>query len=59
VVEDAPKGLQAALAAGCYTLAVITTTDPADLVADGMVPNLSYVTFDVSTTGIRVRSVNA
>jgi len=59
VVEDAPKGLQAAHSAGCYTLAVITTTDPADLIADGMVPNLSYVAFDVSESGIRVRSVNS
>ena len=26
VVEDAPKGLEAAQAAGCFTLAVVTTT---------------------------------
>lgn len=59
VVEDAPKGLQAAQAAGCYTLAVITTTDPAELVADGMVPNLAHVAFDVTKTGIRVRQVES
>ena len=37
MVEDAPKGLEAARAAGCFTLAVITTTRPEKLEADAMV----------------------
>ena len=49
VVEDAPAGLAAAEAAGCYRLAVITTTPEEDLVADGIVRNLGDVTF--ATTG--------
>ncbi len=43
VVEDAPKGLQAAKAAGCATLAVVTTTPRAELDADLVVPDLSAV----------------
>ena len=54
VVEDAPKGLQAAKAAGCATLAVITTSPEEDLVADGVVRNLGDVTFEVTGGGIRV-----
>lgn len=54
VVEDAPAGLAAAHAAGCATLAVQTTTDPADLSADATVPDLSHVTWTVEGNGVRV-----
>ena len=59
VVEDAPKGLEAARAAGCFTLAVTTTTAPR---ATGCrrdrgrpVPG----TFDGHPAGIRVRLAEA
>ena len=54
VVEDAPAGLEAARAAGCSTLAVVTTTPEDELQADGVVRNLADVTFQVTATGIRV-----
>ncbi|HEX8488176.1 MAG TPA: HAD-IA family hydrolase [Propionibacteriaceae bacterium] len=54
VVEDAPAGLEAARAAGCFTLAVVTTTAPEDLYADAVVPNLASVRFEVTENGIRV-----
>ncbi len=56
VVEDAPAGLIAAEAAGCYRLAVITTTAEEDLVADGIVRNLGDVAFHANGNGtIEVR----
>jgi sugar-phosphatase len=47
VVEDAPGGLAAARAAGCSTLAVVTTTRREELVgaADAVVTDLSHVAF--------------
>jgi sugar-phosphatase len=54
VVEDAPAGLEAARAAGCFTLAVVTTTPADDLYADAVVPNLASVRFEVTDGGIRV-----
>ena len=54
MVEDAPAGLQAARAAGCATLAVVTTTAEEELFADAIVPNLASVRFRVTPTGIRV-----
>lgn len=56
VVEDAPQGLAAATAAGCATLAVLTTTSRENLYADFIIPDLSTVTFEVSAEGIRVHS---
>lgn len=56
VVEDAPQGLQAARAAGCFTLAVMTTTSPEALEADAVVPHLASVTFAVTEGGITVRA---
>jgi sugar-phosphatase len=53
VVEDAPGGLESARAAGCATLALTTTTAPADLFADAVVATLAEVTFTVA--GGRVR----
>jgi len=58
VVEDAPKGLEAARAAGCFTLAVVTTTRREDLAADAVVTNLSEVVFEPVGAGIRVRLVD-
>jgi sugar-phosphatase len=55
VVEDAPKGLESARAAGCATLAVVTTTAREDLDADAVVTNLSEVEFVPGPDGIRVR----
>ena len=55
VVEDAPSGLQAAQAAGCFTLAVVTTTPRGALDADAIVSDLSEVRFDVDQDGVRVR----
>jgi mannitol-1-/sugar-/sorbitol-6-phosphatase len=58
VVEDAPKGLEAAQAAGCFTLAVVTTTPREALNADAIVTDLSEIRFDVDDDGIRVRYVH-
>jgi sugar-phosphatase len=58
VVEDAPKGLDAAQAAGCFTLAVVTTTPREALHADAIVTDLSEVRFDANHEGIRVRYVH-
>jgi sugar-phosphatase len=55
VVEDAPKGLEAARAAGCRTLALITTTSRDELQADAVVANLADVRFVVEDVGIRVQ----
>lgn len=57
VVEDAPAGLRAARAAGCWTLAVVTTTRVEELQADAVVGDLSAVTFEVTDQAIRVRPV--
>jgi mannitol-1-/sugar-/sorbitol-6-phosphatase len=58
VVEDAPKGLEAAQAAGCFTLAVVTTTAREALNADAIVTDLSEIRFDVDREGIRVSLVD-
>lgn len=55
VVEDAPMGLKAARTAGCFTLAVVTTTPREALDADAVVDNLSAVEFVPGDDGIRVR----
>lgn len=55
VVEDAVKGLEAARAAGCFSLAVVTTTPEDELEADGVVPDLAAVRFVVDGDRIRVR----
>jgi sugar-phosphatase len=57
-VEDAPRGLEAARAAGCFTLAVVTTTPREALDADAIVADLSDVRFDTNHEGVRVRLVN-
>ena len=55
VVEDAPMGLVSAHAAGCATLAVVTTTPREALDADAVVDDLSAVEFVPGSDGIRVR----
>ena len=57
VVEDAPGGLEAARAAGCSTLAVATTTAPADLIADAVVENLAAVSFEVVEGKVWLRGI--
>jgi sugar-phosphatase len=59
VVEDSPMGLQAARAAGCATLAVITTTPAEELKADTVVNTLADVRFEVTPDGIRVREARS
>lgn len=58
VVEDAPGGLEAARGAGCATLAVTTTTVPADLLADAVVGTLAEVEFSVVAGRVRVTGVD-
>jgi mannitol-1-/sugar-/sorbitol-6-phosphatase len=48
-------GLEAAQAAGCCTLAVVTTTPREALNADAIVADLSEVRFGVDQDGVRVR----
>ena len=56
VVEDAPAGVAAARAAGCFTLGVLTTTPAERMPADALVPDLSAVRFEVvEGGGIRIR----
>jgi mannitol-1-/sugar-/sorbitol-6-phosphatase len=55
VVEDAPMGLMAARAAGCFTLAVVTTTPREELQADAIVDDLSAVEFQPGPDGIRLK----
>ena len=52
VVEDAPAGLASARAAGCATLAVVTTTPEDRLQADAVVRDLSAVRFSVGANGL-------
>ncbi len=55
VVEDAPAGIAAARAAGCFSLGVLTTTAEDNLPADALIPDLSAVRFEVVDGGIRIR----
>ncbi len=55
VVEDAPKGLQSAQAAGASTLAVVTTSPRGELQADLVVENLSHVNWLVDPATSRIR----
>ena len=55
VVEDAPSGLEGARAAGCFTLAVLTTTARDDLRADAIINDLADVEFCVTADGITLR----
>ncbi|MGB3828542.1 MAG: HAD-IA family hydrolase [Ornithinimicrobium sp.] len=54
VVEDAPSGLASAKAAGCATLALLTTTPAEDLSADLTVPDLSHIRFLSDADGVRI-----
>ena len=55
VVEDAPAGVAAARAGGFACLALTTTSDPAELPADLVVPDLSRIDWTVSKGRIRIR----
>ena len=46
-----PSGLEAAQAAGCFTLAVVTTTPREALDADAIVSDLSEVRFEADQQG--------
>lgn len=54
VVEDAPAGLTAGRAAGMTTLAVTTTHEDAELVADHVVGDLGSVEMTLTPTGVLV-----
>ena len=58
VVEDSISGLTGAKAAGCATLAVVTTTSAEKLavsgLADGVVKNLSEVAVTTSERGVQI-----
>jgi len=56
VVEDAPAGLVAARAAGCATLAVLTTHPAAELDADALADSLADVRFTVGADGVRLHA---
>lgn len=55
VIEDAPSGLTSGRAAGCATLAVVSTHQEHELSADLIVPDLSHVEFVTETEGVRFR----
>jgi len=55
VVEDAPNGLTAARAAGCATLALVTTSPREELDADLVVDDLSAVELRADDAGVRLR----
>jgi sugar-phosphatase len=54
VVEDAPAGLAAGHSAGCATLAVLTTHEADEVVADAVVNTLADVTFVAGLDGVAV-----
>ncbi|TMU90018.1 MULTISPECIES: HAD-IA family hydrolase [unclassified Streptomyces] len=54
VFEDAPAGLAAGRAAGMRTVALATTTDRAELIADVVVEDLSAVSARVSEGGVEI-----
>lgn len=54
VVEDAPSGLSAARAAGCTTLAVLTTCSRSEMSADLVVDDLADLVFTRTRDGVRV-----
>lgn len=51
VVEDAPAGIVAAQAAGCFSLGLLTTTPADELPADAVVADLSAVRFELTDDG--------
>jgi len=56
VIEDAPAGIAAARAAGCFSLGVLTTSSAEQMPADALIPDLSAVRFEVvEGGGIRIR----
>ncbi|MER7788750.1 HAD-IA family hydrolase [Streptomyces sp. NPDC097640] len=54
VFEDAPAGLAAGRAAGMRTVALTTTTDPDQLVADVVVKDLSAVSVQATEGGLEI-----
>ncbi|MFI1396714.1 HAD-IA family hydrolase [Streptomyces sp. NPDC020681] len=54
VFEDAPAGLAAGRAAGMRTVALATTHDPSELLADVVVGDLSAVSVQVKDDGLEI-----
>lgn len=54
VFEDSPAGLAAGRAAGMATVALATTHEPGELVADVVLPDLSAVSAQVSAEGLEI-----
>jgi sugar-phosphatase len=54
-IEDAPAGLASARAAGCHTLALLTTHPRAALTADHHTPDLTTVRITPTNDGFEVR----
>ncbi|MFD8868030.1 HAD-IA family hydrolase [Streptomyces sp. NPDC059590] len=54
VFEDAPAGLAAGRAAGMRTVALTTTTDPDQLLADAVVKDLSAVSVQATEGGLEI-----
>ncbi len=55
VVEDSPHGLAAAKAAGCATIALLTSHWESELEADWIIEDLRKVRFEAGDDGIRIR----
>ncbi|MEW1718859.1 HAD family hydrolase [Streptomyces sp. NPDC093109] len=56
VFEDAPAGLASARAAGMKTVALTTTHERAELLADLVVPDLSALSVQVTAGGVEIRA---
>ncbi|MGO1487672.1 MAG: HAD family hydrolase [Arachnia sp.] len=51
VVEDAPAGIEAARAAGCFVLGISSTKNPDELPADAVVADLSGIAWMIGEDG--------
>ncbi|MFB7532011.1 HAD family hydrolase [Streptomyces sp. NPDC056178] len=57
VFEDAPAGLRAGRAAGMTTVALATTHDRSELVADVVVDDLSAISVQVTAQGVEIGTI--
>ncbi|MFJ9681510.1 HAD family hydrolase [Streptomyces sp. NPDC101194] len=57
VFEDAPAGLRAGRAAGMRTVALATTHDRSELVADVVVDDLSAISVQVTAQGVEIATI--
>ena len=58
VFEDAPAGLRAGRAAGMTTVALATTHDRSELVADAVVTDLSAISVQVTAAGVEISTAD-